>query len=125
MESADDFFRSLKAQASPVTDTDGKPIPEFAGLLIRPLDVNDMMKVGEWVEANGQTRAYQIVFVRGLRKADGTQLIPDERAGELAECINGPIKKVVDRIRQVSGMMDAEESEPNEEKKMSLTNGKI
>lgn len=122
--SADAFFQRLKAVTGLAVDVDGVAIKELDGYLLKPLDVEDMLAVSGHVDKYGKDKAYQMVFARGLREQDGTQVIPDERAGELVKCLNGPISRAIAKIRTMGGHSDEEVIVPGEEKKTTSTNEK-
>lgn len=122
--SADTFFARLKAVAASPVDVDGQEIKELEGYLLKPLDVDDMLAVSAFIDKSGRDKAYQMVFARGLRNQDGTQVIPDERVNELVSCINGPISRAIAKIRKMGGQVDDETEVPGEEKKTTSTTAK-
>lgn len=111
-------------------DEDGDMIEELRGTYLKPLGVEDVLKISEYQKINGPEKGYQMVFVRGvvaLKEGakegspdpdDYIQVMPDEYAEKIGGAKDGPIERAVERIRLISGRLS------EDEKKTPLRNGK-
>jgi hypothetical protein len=110
---ADEFFAKLEARPAVPTDVDGRPIEELAGLMIKPLDVMDMIAVSDYAQKHGQDRAWEAMLARGLRNTDGSQVVPDEQCSGFGKCLNVPLKRAIEKIRTASGYPKDDEDTPD------------
>lgn len=121
----DDFFTLLAPKAVPATEDgteSGRPIhPALTGMLLRPLDVEDMLAVHEYVSKNGKGSAFRMMFARSLRSHDGSRVLSDAAADRLGtDVIAGPVAAAIPVIRKISGQGDDGD---DDEKKVSSASG--
>lgn len=99
----EELLGRLECKPVPACDLDGKPIPQLAGLLLKPMDVEDSIKVRQFEKENGKGTAGAMFFVRGVINPDGSRVLSDESAIKLMKSLVGPVSDAVAKIRQLSG----------------------